>query len=134
AHRPRQFRRSGPADGGSDDGGAHPACRAAPARGLRPFGLLRGRRPLQRRLCSLRAWGLCRGARRMTQPLVTSDAMLTGRFAWFDVVARQLDRLLAVAGVAILLVETTLLFVGVIARYVIHKPLVWSDEVNSILF
>lgn len=70
----------------------------------------------------------------MTQPLVTSDAMLTGRFAWFDVVARQLDRLLAVAGVAILLVETTLLFVGVIARYVIHKPLVWSDEVNSILF
>ena len=37
--------------------------------------------------------------------------------------------------VAILVVaEIVILFAGVVARYVFHKPLVWSDELASILF
>ncbi|MEJ8821206.1 TRAP transporter large permease subunit [Variovorax humicola] len=35
---------------------------------------------------------------------------------------------------ALLLVEIGLLFAGVICRYVLHYPLVWSDELASILF
>ena len=40
------------------------------------------------------------------------------------------------AGVAgtLVVVETLLLFAGVLARYVYRKPLVWSDELASILF
>src|SRR5208337_3212376 len=30
--------------------------------------------------------------------------------------------------------ETVILFAGVVARYVFHSPLVWSDELASILF
>ena len=33
-----------------------------------------------------------------------------------------------------MLVETLILFVGVIARYVLHRPLVWSGELASTLF
>ncbi|MEI6116375.1 MAG: TRAP transporter small permease, partial [Burkholderiales bacterium] len=42
----------------------------------------------------------------------------------------------ATAGVAgtLVVVETLLLFAGVLARYVYRKPLVWSDELASILF
>ena len=35
---------------------------------------------------------------------------------------------------AIVLVEIIVLFAGVVARYVFHKPLVWSDELASIFF
>ncbi|MFC0410107.1 TRAP transporter large permease [Roseomonas elaeocarpi] len=53
-------------------------------------------------------------------------------------VARRLDRLLAtvVENVAalILLAEIVILGAGVTARYVFQSPLVWSDELASILF
>ncbi|MBA2961368.1 MULTISPECIES: TRAP transporter large permease subunit [Ramlibacter] len=39
----------------------------------------------------------------------------------------------AVAG-SLVLVEIVVLLAGVIARYVFHKPLVWSDELASLLF
>ena len=45
-------------------------------------------------------------------------------------IGRALESLCA----ALLVVETTLLFVGVIARYALHRPLVWSDELASTLF
>src|SRR6478609_9770724 len=35
---------------------------------------------------------------------------------------------------AIVLVEIIVLFAGVVARYAFHSPLVWSDELASILF
>ena len=35
---------------------------------------------------------------------------------------------------ALVVFETLLLFVGVIARYAVHRPLVWSDELASTLF
>ncbi|WP_426610010.1 TRAP transporter large permease subunit [Bradyrhizobium sp. McL0616] len=42
----------------------------------------------------------------------------------------------AVEGVAALLLvaETTLLFAGVVARYVFHNPIVWSDELAGAIF
>lgn len=53
-------------------------------------------------------------------------------------VARRLDRGLAavvetVAGLLVL-VEVGILLAGVISRYVLHAPLVWSDELAGILF
>src|SRR3546814_4343730 len=34
----------------------------------------------------------------------------------------------------LILVEIAILFSGVIARYVVHVPLVWTDELATILF
>ncbi len=47
---------------------------------------------------------------------------------------RGVGRALELACVALLVVETLILFAGVIARYVLHQPLVWSDELASTLF
>ena len=54
---------------------------------------------------------------------------------------RALDRLEAGLGVAVeataavlVVIEVLLLFAGIVARYVLHTPLIWSDELSSILF
>ena len=41
-----------------------------------------------------------------------------------------------VGGIAVTLmvIETLVLLAGVIARYVLHSPLIWSDELASSLF
>ncbi|MGN8021632.1 TRAP transporter large permease [Phyllobacterium sp. 22229] len=53
-------------------------------------------------------------------------------------IASKLDRLLGHLvefPVAVLVVaEVVILFAGIIARYVVHQPLIWSDELASILF
>jgi tripartite ATP-independent transporter DctM subunit len=53
-------------------------------------------------------------------------------------VARRVDSALGAtvetAAGALVLVEICVLLAGVIARYVFHKPLVWSDELASVLF
>ncbi|MCB1490575.1 MAG: TRAP transporter small permease subunit, partial [Rhodobiaceae bacterium] len=51
-----------------------------------------------------------------------------------EAVGLWVDRLVSTAAVILLLVETVLLFAGVVFRYVLHKPLVWTDELNAILF
>lgn len=52
--------------------------------------------------------------------------------------ARRLEAVLArtieVAAATAVLIEIGLLLTGVIARYVFHRPLVWSDELASIVF
>ena len=58
----------------------------------------------------------------------------TGSVNLIDTLGRWLDRIVAVCAVVLLLVESGLLFAGVVFRYLLHKPLVWSDEVNAILF
>ncbi|MCZ8390191.1 TRAP transporter large permease subunit [Achromobacter xylosoxidans] len=45
-----------------------------------------------------------------------------------------LGGLVELAAAAIVLIEILVLFAGVVARYVFHSPLVWSDELASILF
>ena len=54
--------------------------------------------------------------------------------AWIGRVEQALGIAVALAAAAILLFEVGLLFVGVIARYFFHRPLVWADELASTLF
>ena len=51
-----------------------------------------------------------------------------------DAIDRGRGRLVESAAAAILVAEVVILFAGVVARYVFHRPLVWSDELASILF
>src|SRR5690606_26918857 len=43
-------------------------------------------------------------------------------------------RVVGVIAVALMVIETLVLLAGVIARYVLHSPLIWSDELASSLF
>lgn len=45
-----------------------------------------------------------------------------------------LGRLVEVPAALLVVAEIVILFAGVVARYVLHVPLIWSDELASILF
>jgi len=51
-----------------------------------------------------------------------------------DTLHRALCRLIEVPAAALVLAEVIVLLMGVTSRYLLHKPLVWSDELASILF
>ncbi|MDE1995919.1 MAG: TRAP transporter large permease subunit, partial [Rhizobiaceae bacterium] len=55
----------------------------------------------------------------------------TGRLTALDELF--LGTISAIAAV-LLAIEIVVLFVGIVARYVFHHPLIWTDEFNSILF
>ena len=55
-------------------------------------------------------------------------------FGAVDAVDRSVGRALELVCSALIVVEMIILFAGVIARYVLHRPLVWSDELASTLF
>src|SRR5262245_7444970 len=57
-----------------------------------------------------------------------------GSAAMIRAVDRRIGHALELLCLALVVVETLILFVGVIARYVVHRPLVWSDELASTLF
>jgi tripartite ATP-independent transporter DctM subunit len=42
--------------------------------------------------------------------------------------------LIEIPAALLVIAEIVVLFVGIVARYVVHKPIVWSDELASILF
>ena len=52
----------------------------------------------------------------------------------FHTVEQAIARVTAFVAAVLVLVETLILFAGVVARYVYRKPLIWSDELASILF
>ena len=54
--------------------------------------------------------------------------------SWIARTEQALGLAVALVAAAILLFEVGLLFVGVIARYFVHRPLVWGDELASTLF
>lgn len=54
--------------------------------------------------------------------------------AWAQRLQRQLARAIAVPVALLVAAEIVVLFSGVMGRYVFHHPLIWSDEVASILF
>ncbi|MBI0537901.1 TRAP transporter large permease subunit [Roseomonas sp. KE2513] len=54
-----------------------------------------------------------------------------GAVAFFE---RLLRHLVEVPAAAIVLAEIGILFAGVVARFALHRPIVWSDELASILF
>jgi tripartite ATP-independent transporter DctM subunit len=51
-----------------------------------------------------------------------------------EIVTGSVVKVIEALCAAVLVVEICLLFAGVICRYVLHYPLVWSDELASILF
>jgi tripartite ATP-independent transporter DctM subunit len=51
-----------------------------------------------------------------------------------EILDNALGRLVEVLAAALVVAETVILFCGVAARYAFHAPLVWSDELASILF
>src|SRR6201987_2891755 len=59
-------------------------------------------------------------------------AGIVSRF--FAAIDRVIGRIVEMLAGALVALETLILFAGVVARYVLHAPLVWSDELASILF
>ncbi len=57
--------------------------------------------------------------------------------AWFRAV-EKIDQLLGFVtefpAAVLVLLEILVLFGGVVSRYVIHRPLTWSDELASVMF
>jgi tripartite ATP-independent transporter DctM subunit len=45
-----------------------------------------------------------------------------------------LGRMVEIPAALLVVAEIVILFAGVVSRYVVHRPLVWSDELASILF
>lgn len=64
----------------------------------------------------------------------SAGAHASGGPALVDVIDRGIGRGLELFCAALVVAETLLLFIGVIARYVVHQPLVWSDELASTIF
>ena len=56
------------------------------------------------------------------------------RVAWMASLDTALGRLIEAAAALLVAAEIVILFAGVVARYVFDRPLVWSDELASILF
>ena len=54
--------------------------------------------------------------------------------AWAASLDAALGRLTEIPAAVLVAVEILVLFAGVVSRYVLHAPLVWSDELASILF
>src|SRR3569833_2974157 len=49
-------------------------------------------------------------------------------------VERALGLLVEIPAALLVIAEIIILFAGVVARYALHQPLIWSDELASILF
>ncbi|SIQ84519.1 TRAP transporter large permease subunit [Bosea sp. TND4EK4] len=70
------------------------------------------------------------GASLAAPPVLPTTA--TGRLS--ATIERVLARLVEVVAATLVLTEIVILGAGVMARYVFHAPLIWSDELASILF
>ena len=67
-------------------------------------------------------------------PVAESETLVFGRRNWAASVDATLGRLVEIAAALLVVVEVVVLLAGVTARYVFRAPLVWSDELASILF
>src|ERR1700761_9213129 len=56
------------------------------------------------------------------------------RFSWLLSLEYQLGRLVEIPAAMLVVAEIVVLFAGVVSRYVLHAPLIWSDELASMLF
>ncbi|HJZ29889.1 MAG TPA: TRAP transporter large permease subunit [Hyphomicrobiaceae bacterium] len=54
--------------------------------------------------------------------------------SWLGYLDRALQHLIEVAAAILIVVETMVLLAGVVARYVFQRPLIWSDDLASLLF
>lgn len=62
------------------------------------------------------------------------QAQPVGHRAWTTTADRLLGRLVEIPAAVLVVAEIVILFAGILARYVFRSPLVWSDEIASILF
>ena len=53
---------------------------------------------------------------------------------WIATLDKGLGLVVEVAAATLVLAEVIVLFAGVFARFILHTPLIWSDELSSILF
>ena len=53
---------------------------------------------------------------------------------WLEKLNKALATLVEIPAALLVLAEVVVLLMGVTSRYVLHRPLVWSDELASILF
>ncbi|WP_315757490.1 MULTISPECIES: TRAP transporter large permease subunit [unclassified Bradyrhizobium] len=56
------------------------------------------------------------------------------RRSWLDGLDALLGLLVEIPAALLVVAEIVILFAGVVARYGLHRPLIWSDELASILF
>jgi tripartite ATP-independent transporter DctM subunit len=71
------------------------------------------------------------------QTVERADSSTLARGGWFDVALRiesYLGRGIELAAALLIVAEIVILFAGVISRYFLQTPLVWSDELASLLF
>src|SRR6476620_6206119 len=54
--------------------------------------------------------------------------------AWLETLNKALATLVEIPAALLVLAEVVVLLMGVTSRYLLHRPLVWSDELASILF
>ena len=60
--------------------------------------------------------------------------VLVSPHGWVASLDAIIGPLIEVPAAALVLVEVAVLLAGVVSRYVLHEPLIWSDELASILF
>jgi tripartite ATP-independent transporter DctM subunit len=69
-----------------------------------------------------------------TVPLLEDDSRRGAVAAWATHAHQGLGSLLGLPVAVLVAAEIAVLLAGVVARYVFHHPLIWSDELASILF
>ena len=70
----------------------------------------------------------------MHNPLETELDARNSRARWATIAETVLSRVVEAIAAALVLVEIVVLLTGVVARYLLHTPIIWSDELASMLF
>ena len=68
------------------------------------------------------------------EPGTAVESVRREPIAWLETLNKGFGTLIEVPAALLVLAEVIVLLMGVTSRYVLHKPLVWSDELASILF
>src|SRR3954462_798356 len=74
------------------------------------------------------------GGRPVSGHVAAGHAPASGQRNWASAVEAALGPLVEIPAAALVVAEIVVLLAGVTARYVFHQPLIWSDELASILF
>src|SRR4051794_41786690 len=67
-------------------------------------------------------------------PVGLLDGGPAGTRHWASRINAVLVPLVEIPAALLVVAEIVVLFAGILARYVFHKPIVWSDELAAILF
>jgi tripartite ATP-independent transporter DctM subunit len=70
----------------------------------------------------------------MTDTIAAHPPVRTTGLRWIFTFDRWLRTTIEIVASILVVLEIVVLFCGVVSRYVFHNPLVWSDELASILF